>query len=184
MHGLDQLADLLARRDWAKAAKVLERAIASGMRHPSLFYNLGKVHQETGRYDDAKEQFRRAVKLSSAHTNAWFELGRSAVETHDLEVALDAFGKARALDVKDRDTMRNLGRVALRLGEYDIARDAWTPLAGEDEADAALYRIAAETRSDEAEERRDWLLANTRNRAGAIQTLVRVSKGKVPLNLR
>jgi TPR repeat protein len=110
-------------------------------------------------------------------------MGRAAIDTGDLATALEGFDRALTLDPSDGDARRNLGRVALRLGRYDIARAAWAGLPGDGEAALALYRVACETGDPDAPEMRRALLARHPDRAAVIRTLVRVSKGAIPLNL-
>lgn len=180
---LDMLNSALARRDWHGAEALLAPLTRPADAHPSLLYNRGKVLMELGRHADAVCCLRRAVTSAPKHAAAWFELGRAAVETGDLATALTGFDHARALDPSDPDTRRNLGRVALRLGQYDTARAAWAGLPDDAEAQLALYRIACETRGHAAPQMRRALLDTHPDRAAVIRTLVRVSKGAIPLTL-
>lgn len=125
----------------------------------------------------------RAVQLAPGHAAAWFELGRAAVAREDFATAMSGFSQALKLTPDDIDARRNLGRVTLRLGAYDAAYTAWAPLRGDPEADLALYRIAAETGDPNAKALRRALIEHHPNTAAVIKTLVRVSKGAIPLNL-
>lgn len=184
MSGLEDLPALLAAGDWAAAERLLKRAAKARGAGAPVFYNLGKVCFEMGKLAQAATWLRKALAADPGHVNAWFELGRVAVAREDYETARKSFGRALALDPGDADTRRNLGRVALRLGQYAMAREVWAPLAGDGEADAALYRAAAELRSGDAGQLRRALMARPGHRGAALQALVRVSKGCVPLKLR
>jgi len=179
----DKLAAALMAGDWAQAEKLLRRAAASKKADGAVFYNLGKVLLEQDRPGAALLQFRKAVAKRPGHADTWYELGRSALMEQDLPLAKQAFAKAIALAPSDTDARRSLGRVSLRLGDYDMARTAWEPLAGDAEADEALYRIAAETGDAEAETLRQALLNRPAGREAALKAMVRVSKGKVPLQV-
>ena len=182
MKGLDKLPALLAAADWPGAERILKRAAQARGADPSVYYNLGRVLIEQGKWSAALVWLRRAVAARADYVLAWFELGRAAVETRDLELAFKAFQKALALDASDVDARRNLGRVALRLGRYDEARSAWASLAGECEADVALYRVAAEQSLGDVEARR-IALRERHGRAVYLRAIVRVSRGHIPMQL-
>lgn len=148
-----------------------------------MLYNHGKVLMEMGRMQAAAELLHRAVSAAPDHAAAWFELGRSALLQEDFITSFTGFSRALELTPNDQDARCNLGRVALRLGEYSAARAAWSPLRGDAEADLALYRIAAETGDPSAARKRHDLLMHHPNKAAVIRTLVRVSKGALPLDL-
>lgn len=177
------LQKALAAGDWPTAERVLRPVAQASGAHPSMVYNYGKVLLELGRAAEAAACFTRVVQAAPDHANAWFELGRAALKDDDLARAEQAFSQALTLSPKDKDAMRNLGRVAMRRGHFEVAKDAWHALEGDEEADLALYRCAAELNLPEAAARRADLLARHPNRAAVIRTLVRVSKGAVPLNL-
>lgn len=184
MKALERLGEKLAAGDWAGAERLLKRAAKTKGAPPSVFYNLGKVNLEMGRARPAMTWLKKATQADPARAEFWFELGRAAVMAEDLATARDAFAAALERAPGDKDARTNLGRVVLRLGDYAAARESWTPLAGEPEADVALYRIAAELREADVAERRRALLADLPNRAQAIKALTRVSAGAVPLDLR
>lgn len=185
MHRMDvqQLTTALAKGDWRAADRMLAPHTRQTRAHPSLLFNHGKVKLELARFHDAITLLQRCVEAAPTHAGAWFELARAALEVNAPDTALEGFEQALLLDPKDTDARRNLGRVALRLGRYDLAQHAWAPLAGDAEADLALYRIAAETRDPNAAKLRDALLRSHPNRAAVVRTLGRVAKGAMPLRL-
>lgn len=178
-----KLGRLLAAQDWAGAERVLKRMAGAKGAGAPVFYNLGKVLFEQGRFRPAATWLEKAARAAPGHANAWFELGRARLELGELEPARAAFAEALRLDPRDEDARRNAGRLALRLGRFAEARAAWEALAGDGEADIALYRVAAETRDPQAARLRVAILARRDIRAAAIKALVRVSKGAVPLDL-
>ncbi len=181
---LAALQQALGTGQWSQAERML-RPVASQAGAPApMLYNYGKVLLELGRPSDAVRSLRKAVTQAPTHGNAWFELGRAALLAQDLHTAAEAFDKALRCDPQDIAARRNLGRVLLRLGRYHDACATWACLAGDEEADLALYRCAAETADPKADQMRQDLLANHPNRAAVIRTLVRVSRGAVPLDLR
>ena len=180
---LDHLNSALARGDWQNAEAILARLTQGAGAHPALIYNHGKVLMELGRHSDAIDRFQRTLAAAPDHAAAWFELGRAAIAVGDLATALTGFDHALTLDPSDRDARRNLGRVALRLGRYEAAGTAWAGLQDDPEARLALYRIACETGAPEAPRLRRALLDTHPDRAAVLRTLVRVSKGAIPLNL-
>jgi tetratricopeptide (TPR) repeat protein len=180
---LNRLNSCLSQGKWDEADALLAPVTQGADAHPSLLYNHGKVLIEMGRFGAAQALLERCTELAPDHAAAWFEMARAALAGEDFSTAFDGFARALALDPYDTDARCNLGRVALRTGRYKIAQEAWKEFAGDPEADLALYRVAAETGAPEAAEMRKELLATHPNRAAVIKTLVRVSKGAIPLNL-
>ncbi|MEP3633621.1 MAG: tetratricopeptide repeat protein [Shimia thalassica] len=173
----------LTRGDWPLAAALLAPLTRGQNAHPSLLYNHGKVLVELGHHCEAMQLFHRCVARAPGHAAAWFEMGRTALSLEELETGFDAFSKVVSLDKTDMDAARNLGRIAIRLGHWQAAERSWSLLKGDPEADLALYRVAAETRNPKAAEMRKSLLETHPDRAAVLRTLVRVSKGAMPLNL-
>lgn len=180
---LERLNSVLARSDWQGAEAILAPLTKAAGTHPSLLYNHGKVLLELGRHAESMACLHRAVSARPDHAAAWFELGRAAIGAGDLATAVTGFDRALTLDPSDMDARRNLGRVALRLGRYKAAYDAWAGLRDDPEARLALYRIACETGDREAPRLRRALLDTHPDRAAVLRTLVRVSKGAIPLTL-
>jgi cytochrome c-type biogenesis protein CcmH/NrfG len=180
----DRLTELLIAGDWTAAEALLAPLAARPDAPVAVVYNHGKVLIELGCSREAVAALRRVCAQAPGRADAWFELGRAALLHEDFDTALEAFAEALARDPDDRDARRNLGRVALRLGQWEAARAAWEGLGEDDEAGLALYRIAAETGAPDAPARRARLLAAHPDRAAVILTLVRTSKGAIPLDLR
>lgn len=180
---IHRLQKALTQGDWAQADALLAPVTAKAEAHPSMLYNHGKVRMELGQMAAASELLHRTVRSAPGHAEAWFELGRAALLQEDFATAFTGFLHALELTPEDEDARRNLGRVALRLGKYGAAHTAWMPLRGDAEADLALYRIAAETGDPSAAQQRQALLACHPDRPAVIRTLVRVSKGAIPLTL-
>jgi Flp pilus assembly protein TadD len=180
---INALNTALQLRDWPRAAALLAPVTQAPGAHPSLLFNHGKVALELGHMAQAQALLRRAVQSAPQHQPAWFELGRAALAAGALPEACTAFGQALALAPNDGDARLNWGRIALRLGRYALAQEAWQPLAGTPEADLALYRIAAETRSPNAPALRQALLHSHPQPAAVLRALVRVSQGAIPLRL-
>jgi tetratricopeptide (TPR) repeat protein len=179
-----KLADLLIAGDWKGAEALLGPVASVPGAHPSLVYNHGKVLIELGRGREAVAALRRVIAATPERADAWFEMGRAALLHEDFATALEGFQEALALAPDDLDARRNLGRVALRLGRWEVARATWEGFEADNEAEIALYRIAAETRAEDAKARRDRLLESHPDRASVVLALVRSSKGAIPLDLR
>lgn len=180
---VQKLQNALVEGAWHDAEALLASVTETSDAHPSMLYNHGKVLMELAQMDQAVSLLRRAVRAAPGHAEAWFELGRAALALEDFGTAFEGFSNALNLTPGDTDARRNLGRVAIRLGEYTTARAVWLPLRGDAEADLALYRVAAETRDPAAANKRQALLDKHPNKAAVIKTLVRVSKGSIPLSL-
>ncbi|WP_310619164.1 tetratricopeptide repeat protein [Flexibacterium corallicola] len=182
MIDLSQLPFLISAGRWQEAETLLKKASRRKECPAELHYNLGKVYEQLGKTEKIGPCFLQAVQKLPDYSIAWFELGRWQVAQNQLDRALASFQKVVALSPADQDAWRNVGRLGLRLGLWAVAKDAWEKLSGE-EADQALYRIAAETGDETAPALLSTLLEAPSARPRILKEMVRTAKGRIPLRL-
>lgn len=172
-------AEHIATQDWDRAERALRKAAKAKAPGADIFYNLAKVLEAAGKPGQMRIWLKRAVAAKPDYAIAWFELGRVELRDHQLAQALNAFEQARAHAPQDKDARRNAARIALRLGLWDKAEAGFQGDA-DFEAQAARYRIAAETGTATAEQR-DALLRVAGHRPMAIKALTRTARGSIGL---
>lgn len=96
---------------------------APGPRMDLMHYNLGRLHQEAGRAEEAESHYLAAAKLAPGDFLPWLNLGTLAARRGDLPTALERFRRAVDLAPESDDARANLGAVHLAMGNLDRARD-------------------------------------------------------------
>ncbi len=126
-------------------------AFTSGGANPraqKIHYNLGTLHAEQARWDEAVTSFLRAVELDPSDAASHTNLGHVYAQQDRLDEAADALSKAVALDPSAADAHNNLGNVYAAM---ERERDA-----------SAAYLKALEARPDFAQARNNLALVYAR----------------------
>jgi len=104
------------------AALILPRLPGYGPRWDLVHFNLGRVYQETGRPDDAANEYRLALEANPRDFLACLNLGTLAARAGRYDEARSWFEKAVASQPDSDDAEANLGSALLALGRLDDAR--------------------------------------------------------------
>ena len=112
-----------------EAESALEKALACNRRHVPALYNLGLLHEEHGRREEARQLFRRVLKQAPGHPDALARLAYT--KTADIDDAIIArLTEAAAspeLSDADRETLLYaLGKVHDDCGRFDEAFDYYS----------------------------------------------------------
>jgi predicted O-linked N-acetylglucosamine transferase (SPINDLY family) len=86
-----------ARRNHARAATLIESAIAADPAVGLYHFNLGNSLRELGRVDDAVASYRHATAADPVRFAAWFNLAQLSAERGDPEEAIVAYRTALGL---------------------------------------------------------------------------------------
>lgn len=87
-----------------------------------VHYNLGRIEDERGNPDAAREHYKAAFILNPRDFLACLNLGNHAARRGDWETALRFFLRAEELEPRSDDVQSNLGGVYLALGDLQEAR--------------------------------------------------------------
>ena len=115
------LGRALHEREPARAAEVLDRALALEAKYPPAYIYCAYAHRNLGRHDEARHYFERALKLDSNNFFALLGLGQLALAEGNFEVARQILQKALALDPKRGELHAALAQVALALSQDQAA---------------------------------------------------------------
>jgi tetratricopeptide (TPR) repeat protein len=120
-----------ARKDFARAAEVYERAVATirtpQRHHWNLFYSRGIAYERTKRWPQAEADFKKALELIPENMNAnralvLNYLGYSWVDQGvNLDEAFTMLKRAVELKPRDGYIIDSLGWAYYRLGRYEDA---------------------------------------------------------------
>lgn len=110
----------ISREQPEKASQAYEKAVALD---PSAVnrYSLGQAYLETGRYDDAEQQFRLVRELTPNKPNGDYGMGLVHAKQGQSAEAITAFQRALAIDRDFAFAQVELGYVLADIGERDRA---------------------------------------------------------------
>ncbi len=86
-----------------------------------VHYNLGRIEDERGNPDAAREHYKAAFILNPQDFLACLNLGNHAARNGDWLTALRFYSRAEALEPGSDDVQSNLGGVYLAMGQLDEA---------------------------------------------------------------
>lgn len=96
-----QAVEAQTRKNWEAAAAELERVVHAGVRHPSLFYNLGWLYAHLGQTQKAISSLQQAVHHPDFALAAHLLLARQwAAQGHWKEAFLESLEALRWIDMQ------------------------------------------------------------------------------------
>ncbi len=112
------------RRDYEAALQYYHQALErhENQRHKAiLWYNIGNIQRESGRYQEAIEAQQQAVALDAGLALPWFGLGNVYAAQNRAQDAISAYRRAIELDSTDGWFYHNLALVYESLNQYELA---------------------------------------------------------------
>jgi len=89
------------------------------------YFNLGVYYSDTGRVDEAIEQFKVAIRINPHYVRAYNNLGITYTKKGMLNEAIAVYRKALSIDPLHEKAYYNLGNVYLEQGRFDEAIHAF-----------------------------------------------------------
>ncbi len=93
---------------------------ASGQK-PRHYYKAGEEFMETGRVQDAIDQFTKAIELDPNYVDAYVERALAHEESNDLEKAKEDLERALVFDNEEEEIHYLAARVAYKMKNYDAS---------------------------------------------------------------
>ena len=125
------------------AALVLPHLAGFQPRLDLVYYNLGRIEDERGNPDAAREHYKAAFVINPRDFLACLNLGNHAARNGDWLTAFRFYTRAEALEPTSDDVQSNLGGVHLALGQLDEAEARFDrALALNPENSSALHNKA------------------------------------------
>jgi tetratricopeptide (TPR) repeat protein len=110
-HGL-----LAEEKDMKKALAAYERCRALDARHVAASINLGRLHHEAGRFEEAQRVYHEALRECEPDPTLFFNLGVLLEDTARHEEAIAAYLEALTADPDFADAHFNIARLYESLG--------------------------------------------------------------------
>lgn len=85
------------------------------------FRRAAEKFVESGKYEDAIEQYTHAIELKPTKIDLYIERGKALEEIDKLEAAYSDYEKAKVFDPDEEDILYLLGRVSNKMGKYEQA---------------------------------------------------------------
>lgn len=121
-----------------KSIEELKKQAEEEPKNPWVFYNLGNLYAQLGKFEDAKQQFEFALKFDEENTLIWHTLGLVYQELGNIDKALECIKRA-VISRPSLDTEAvfkrlnfnlslpyfNLGDIYIRKNRFDEAKQAF-----------------------------------------------------------
>jgi tetratricopeptide (TPR) repeat protein len=159
------------QNEYAKAAEVLEKAVAKQPENPEAQFLLGLSYAKTSQFEKAAVSLEEASRLDPAFYALradtvqedvyaqLFNAGNSFLNAGQYAEALDRFQKAALFRPDSKDLYQNLGFVHTRLGQRDEAIRAYRRMSEIDPDDTAALRTVLGILSEAGEREQAYGIA-------------------------
>jgi tetratricopeptide (TPR) repeat protein len=107
---------LMSRNEWVEAKGLLQIAARQQPDNPAIYWNLGRIADNTEKPDEAVEAYRTVVDLEPRRTEAYLNLSAALMRKGYLEEARHPLEQGRTLDPQDPRVWWNMGLMEVRLG--------------------------------------------------------------------
>ena len=127
---VSQVLQCLQRRDLRRAAPLLALCLVAVVlprwtdpepREDLVHYNLGVIHRDAGRPEEAEAEFRRALDADPDYFQSHMNLALLLASRNELDAAAHHLQRAATLEPRSDDAVANLGALYLRAGRFDDA---------------------------------------------------------------
>ncbi|MEE4214547.1 MAG: tetratricopeptide repeat protein [Bacteroidales bacterium] len=117
----------------------LSVATACSVQNYGKFRKTAEKFYESGKYEDAIEQYTHAIELKPSKIDLYLERGTALERLQRYEEAYSDFEKASVFDPKEVDAMYLMGRVSNSMGKYEQALAHLNRASGVAKRDARIY---------------------------------------------
>ena len=118
-----QLAGLhIEKKEYTHAEDVLRLSLVSHPEEVSLYFSLGLVLKEQGKFESALAQFNKVVQLDENNAEGFYHLADCCMALGLLKQAEPFFAKAYKLDQTFSEAVLQLGRVYEHMKNFDSAK--------------------------------------------------------------
>lgn len=108
---------LLQSGDITQGASILESMLESS-NDEEVYYNLGMVYSDQGRFEEAIKLLSRATEIDSKYVHAWVALGVANLRAGNIDLAEDALKQSVSLDSQDPYALRTLAIIHMQKEDH------------------------------------------------------------------
>ena len=136
-----QGSEAMARRDWANAIFHYEAILSSDSRNPLAHQMLGRIGDQTQRFENAEYHYLRALSERPQDPNLLSDIGYSYLQQGRFQAAKRFLMKSLAIDANHQMAMANLAAVEAYTGNVDAALALLKQISSEQEAHETLHEL-------------------------------------------
>ena len=113
---LESAFNLLQKNDYKNGKKILEELLTWYPNNAVVLYNLGMIHSDEGKYDQAIKLLSLATEKYDEHAHSWTALAVAYTRANNIVLALKAAHKAAEVGPDDPYVLRTLGTLLAQSG--------------------------------------------------------------------
>ena len=146
------------RREYTRAASLMEKLLANDPSNPLLYLRLGICYQLTGDSQRALQTYERAVEHRAETDETMYRSGNLLMDQGNFGRAISAFGRAIELNPAHWQSLNNLAICNFELGKLPESERAFERLLKQGQGMASahnglgLIRLRQKRRDDAAAE--------------------------------
>jgi tetratricopeptide (TPR) repeat protein len=103
---------------WQTRTALWEDTVQKSPQKARTHRNLGRIYEETGRFNEALTQYREAINLNNGFVRAYIDLAYLSMKMSKYELAANAFKSAIMLDDSLKLVRLDLGLAYSAMGKY------------------------------------------------------------------
>lgn len=156
---LGSVEDLLSRKQWAQAAKLMEQGLRLDPVNPRSHLYLATAYEQQGQYARAVAVLQAAIRAKIETDRVYARLGIDYLHLGEAVKAIGAMDRARQLNPKDLHNLRNLGMAHLQMGQVEDAERAFRAITVQNDRYSAAHNglgLVAVQRRDAETARREF----------------------------
>lgn len=134
-------SEAMSRRAWADATIHYEAILAADTRNPLAHQMLGRIGDQTQKFESAEYHYLRALSSRPQDPNLLSDLGYSFLQQGRLSEAKQYLLKSLAIDADHQMAKANLAAVEAYSGNIDAARALLKQVSSEQQADQTLHEL-------------------------------------------
>ena len=156
---LTSVEDLLSRKQYVRAAALMEEALRADPTNPRCHISLAMAYEKMGEYKRAIQVFQHALDLKIETDKIYSRLGIDYLHLGQLDKAVESMTQAISINPADLHTLQNLGMAYLQMGRVNDAEKTFRAITAMNDRHAPAHDglgLVAIQRSDVGTARREF----------------------------
>lgn len=126
---------------WKNSMGLWSDAIRKSPGNPRPYYNLAKFYQDSGKFDEAANEYKKAIGIVPKGVFPYIGLGGLYLQMGNLPLAEEHLKKALKVKPDEPEATTKLAQVHFKTGNYELAEELLTREYIKDEQIGACYLL-------------------------------------------